>query len=183
MSKNLTDTDVFTDPVQAIQNTEPLNEANLSDIGVQHLANRTRFLKTRQDACAQYFVTASAVANGVTLTLAADLVSGSFTLASNQVQVPTAGKYLVIVEFYDMTSSDTANPKELKVQLQAGGALIEAIATRFSATAGHRVSASISFFVNITTPASQKVTLVNTSGTGNMSIGTGGATLNIRRIT
>lgn len=47
MPKNITDQDVFTATVQGIQDGDSLNSANLADIGVQHAANRTKYLYNR----------------------------------------------------------------------------------------------------------------------------------------
>lgn len=84
MPGNVTDVDVFTDPVQRVLNTEPADE-NAWLISVQSLCNRTRNLKNRLDA----LPTASAPVN-VTKSAAVVGVATTFARADHKHDIATA---------------------------------------------------------------------------------------------
>ena len=160
MPKNIVDQDVFTTTVQAIQDGDPLNEANLSDVGVQHLANRTANLNNRKNA-ARYGLSGTGLTNSVLVTLAEqDDSNGLYALSADRVQVPRAGRYLIALFARVVSNDDTANNPlnlELAINLSTQGSLAIGGWTRWSTTLGHDGIASAIVEANIATPASDTI--------------------------
>lgn len=181
MTKVLSDSDSFTDPVQAIEDGDALDEAHLADLNPQQLSNRTRYLLNRQQAVSSYTLSESALATNTLFTLTDEHVAAGYTNASNAIQVPAAGRYKASLTFGDIKSSDTANPKTMTVQLLKGASTpYNLLMTRFSATAADYVSGHHELYFDIATPSSEKISVKNISGTGNIACD---GTLIIERVT
>lgn len=108
-------------------------------------------------ASAHYEITGTDVDNGSIFELTSIFASTGFTLASNEVQVPTAGLYLIELSAF-MSSNVVTDPTELAVAVQVGGA-DRAAANQFrhSAITGSGRSLSLSYVRNIATPSSEKI--------------------------
>ena len=66
MPKNITDSLVWTTPVQGIQDGDHLNSANLADVGIQDLANRTAYLRGSHKIAALGFDTENGAGTALT---------------------------------------------------------------------------------------------------------------------
>jgi hypothetical protein len=112
---------------------------------------------------AYYTVSGSAVAIGGTLTLTQVHAGSGYTLSSNQVEVPTAGKYLVGISIQS-TVNNAANPTEFAYDVERGGSgVVKAQGQRFSATTTQEMQVSATGIIDITTPASEKFDVSNQS--------------------
>lgn len=169
MPQNITDVDEFTATLTEAADGDDVSGA-VRLTHMQKVANRSRFLYNRSLQIAQYTVSASGIANAALLGLSSPVLGqGTWTLASNEVEVPAAGLYLISAGLI-MSSTDTANPKVISTDLEIGGtAEYVQLVTRFSGTAGNQVDTYFSWLKNITTPSTQKIRLKNTSGTGSYS--------------
>lgn len=168
MSTNLTDVDEFTSPVVAPEDNELANAESLID-GLQPLANRTRNLKNRLDtiATASFEVDGSDLTPLSKLTLAAAQAFGSsFTLSSNEVQVPNAGIYDVRAELMLVIP---VSGSLFLIEIHVGSSKLNTGAVGTSAD-GEIRSLAFSSLVEITDPATQKISLRVASASSNVTI-------------
>lgn len=120
---------------------------------------------------ARYSLSGTTIAQGSKYTLSLEERSDTdYALASNEITVPEGGWYLITLQTR-MQNDDTSNPRGIAAGVQINGVTkASAYATRFSATASHVVGMSTQFVYHITTPASEKISVVELSGAGNGSI-------------
>lgn len=132
---------------------------------------------------ARYTISGSAITNGNVFTLASVFADTGYVLASNTVQVPAVGRYLVTC-VARLRNSDTTNPLQLNVTVREGGvAQIRIGGTRFSATAADEVIASGSYVADIAVPASEVIDVVATITAGDLTVqGASEARLTIARL-
>ncbi len=183
MPTNVVDSDVWTTTLQVPNDvTEVANQASLL-LFVQGLANRTTYLKNRLGSSARYTPSGAGVATGAKFTLA--LVERSdtgYSLASDEVQVPAAGWYRISVSAL-VANSDLTNPLAICARLKVGATtVLDAFGMRFTGSAGDPAACSGSVDVQITTPSTQKITLVNGAAAGTEQIQGGTHALSIDRI-
>jgi hypothetical protein len=112
----------------------------------------------------------SGLTNGSKLTPTSEDAKGSWTIASNDIEVPQAGWYQVAVNCY-LTSTNTSNPYTGAVYFTVAGlggiALFKVI--RWSATAADAYAVSGSGLVQITTPSTQKIS-IQVEGGGTIAV-------------
>jgi hypothetical protein len=182
MPKNLTPVAEYTGNV-----TVPLGgdarTALSVETPIQTVTNRAAYAKAHLDVLEQYAnygITGNA-ASGATLTLSLLDKNGTFTLASNEVELPAAGTYLVSLCMI-ATSLDTTNPLAMGLTLKKGASTVEQISNRrYSGTAGDSVNCALTSTVVVTTPSSEKLSVAALIGAGNLSP-SGSSRLCIRRI-
>jgi hypothetical protein len=182
MPTNITEVDTFTATVPVPNDAEAATAASLLAMA-QPLANRTTNLKGRVDNAIEYanYAISGAVASGGTLTLSLTSKNGDFVLASNEVEVPAAGTYIVAM-CMQATSVDVTNPLAMGLTLQKGGSTIEqSINRRYSADAGDSVNVAMTSTIVVTTPASEKLNVEAVIGAGNLSV-SGSSRLVIHRL-
>jgi len=129
MSTNITAVDAFTDPVVAPADGDPVVGAAPELMG-QALANRTLNNKNRVDALQEYctaYITGSK-GNGVAFDLAVDQNSGSFTVASNQILVPSTGVY-EISWTASVAVTDATSDKTISVNIESNAGNLAAMRT------------------------------------------------------
>lgn len=130
---------------------------------------------------ARYQVIGTDIALAGLFPLIESFKEGNYTLASDEVQVPEAGIYLINVALH-LSSESTANPTGCNVELQIGSSTVAtARGTRFSATTTDIVSANTSYLGSIATPATEKIRL-RAAGVGDLSINGAQRWLNIVKI-
>jgi len=182
MPSNITDVDAFTDPIVAPADGDSANAATFQ-AAPQGLANRTRNLKNRVDvieAALTALQTAAAtatfdgtlthgepdgVANAAKLTLSGAGTPTGWVVASDEVEVPSNGRYLVLIRSEVRLPDDSSDDEEAIVAIKAGSTTYGyATGRRFKADGS--VGTDISGFavILITTKASQKISFVNGSG-------------------
>lgn len=173
MPQNITDTETYHATIQTVADGDAANAANFS-LAPQGLADRTAYLKGQVDAIggtvstlsnttnerltaleryAQYRVSGASVAAGNKFTLALWTASGTFALSSNEVQVPAAGVYLVLIDATIILDSSA----DYAVGLYVGG--VKATGRRITGPSSGTVyrTVALSHVASITTPASQKL--------------------------
>jgi hypothetical protein len=157
-------------PLSITGDTVTLEDLEATDAEIGNLTVTGVFQRPAENAL--YTISGSSVADNSLFTLASSLTSTGFSLSSNEVQVPRAGRYLALVNL-TLSSSSTTNPLELLFQIRIGGSGAgNGQARRFSATTTDTVSGSIMTVLNITTPASQQISVANASGvSASVSIG------------
>ena len=108
-----------------------------------------------------YVITSGPIAAGGTFPIALNQQYGGFTLVSNTVQVPAAGVYSIEYSA-SFTSTIGTSPAAFITSIQVGAAVqTNDSAMRYSAVAGDSLSISGMTVFNITTPATQKISLIN----------------------
>jgi hypothetical protein len=126
---------------------------------------------------AQFTPSASALADGSALTLTAYLgyPSGEWTLASNEVEVPSVGVYRATLNLAVEVASAT-NPLAANIYLMSGaaGVLAWIVGNRFNATAADSFRVSGSAIFAITNTATQKIWLRNESSANITTSSAGG---------
>lgn len=171
MPANVTDASVFTDPVTVPADGDAATGGSILD-SVQDLANRTRFLKNALDAYiaikamhASFDISGAAV-RPLPLTLTETKDVGGFSVVSDAVQVPAAGRYLVSA-FANMKINDAADNKTITAAVYVGGIRAFYVrAVRHSTDVTDYEFASSADFVDIATPATQRIEFINISSIG-----------------
>lgn len=185
MTVNITDVDAFTDPVVAPDDTDPATGASVQQ-PVQALANRTRNLKNRlddQDALAgdlaTFTIEASALANDGELTITEVLdPSDSFSVASDEITVPSAGWYRFDLSGR-ISSTDATDNLDFTLSLElAGTGTVYAPRARRCTTSDVSVPFSISGLVEVTDVA-HTFTVTNKSG---IAVSVSGGVMCLQRI-
>lgn len=119
-----------------------------------------------------YNLSASAIATGATIGIAAVETSGTWpAVASNRQEVPEAGLYEISI-YTQATNSNTGARVYSSIQTNKN-AILQCLTegTRFSATAADSVPVSGSCFIRITTPASELIDFKSANGVGTMTLG------------
>jgi hypothetical protein len=180
MAETLTDVDQFDADIQWPVASELASAADVRDRAIQRLANRTRYAYNRLSnnaTIAQYTPSASALADGSALTLTAYLgyPSGAWTLASNEITVPSVGVYRATLNLAVEVASAT-NPLAANIYLMSGaaGVLAWIVGNRFNATAADSFKVSGSAIFAITNTATQKIWLRNESSANITTSSAGG---------
>ncbi len=197
MTTILTETSTFTATVAAPADGDSANGATFST-GLQSLANRTKYLNdqraihaadiaaleaadTASAAAVSYrgYLSGSAIAYAGTITLNGliQYPIGSWSLASNEIQVPSAGVYRVSV-IARVTSTGTDNPTSAVVHIMCGasGIVGRALGDRWSATAGLSFQIVGHAEFSISTPSSSKIWFKNQSAVADtLTIADGGS--------
>lgn len=165
MPTNLAEVVAFTSPVVVPADGDAENAASVIQ-GFQPLTNRTAYLKSILD---NMFLTHCRliVGNGSSIGAAGSkfqlatgyITGGGFTLASDELTIVNAGQYLAFASL-QLGTTLTTDPIQVsaRLMLDAGG-LSDCFATRFSASAGIQVYASLMSFFTAT--AGQKLTLIS----------------------
>jgi len=193
MPGNITDANVFTDPVNTPLDGESANGSSVLD-ALQDLANRTRFLKNQVDATnataasgavirsqwAEYRMTGDPVAGSgePTLTELSD-PAAAYSLVADRIQVPAAGTYRVSAGF-SAKSADTGASKRLRVLLRKNGLTTgDTTYSHFITRALNDVDAfaegSMTGMFIITTPATERINVNFSNSTGNIALQVSGA--------
>lgn len=134
---------------------------------------------TGPNYAALYAVSGSAVADGSKFTLAQTHAGSGYSLSSDEVQVPAAGKYLVGLTI-NATHSSASNPSTLIATVVKGAATqTDAQDTRYSTTTSQELQGTSLIVLDVATPASEKLSVKNASGS-NVTVVTG--TLSIARM-
>jgi len=131
----------------------------------------TRLLTLEDPPFLRATLTGSGLASDAKLTPTADISKGSWTIASNDIEVPEAGWYLISVHCL-LTSTNTSNPYLGQVYVaQAGGAggILQYRTIRWSATNTDAFMASFSGLAKITTAATEKLS-IHVAGAGTIAI-------------
>lgn len=125
----------------------------------------------QQSHCATYTPSGTTVAQGAQYTLALAARSRTdYTLASNAVQVPVAGWYLIALSMR-MQNDGASNPTGVAAAVKVGSSIVlSPYQLRATASGGNVVGVSGTTIVHITTPGTQQLTVVENSGSGNGSI-------------
>jgi hypothetical protein len=120
--------------------------------------------------------------NGQQVTLAPDYdTNGNFVLAADQIIVPAAGRYLVWLAAH-MSGSDATDPLELRSSLRMGTlSSFAARAWRFSAATAHVVNGFVLADLEVTTPATDYISVVAATTAGTTTFATT-SQLHIRRL-
>jgi hypothetical protein len=186
MGTNITDVDVFTDPIVAPADGDPGSGATFQ-ISPQGLANRTRNHKNRLDAIDLLFTarqqhyqedldgTATTAGSNMPLNNTGIISDGAFSKTGETIQVPAAGTYAVTITA-SMTTTATGNPQLMSMTLKRGATTEETQSQhRQTASASSYVPFALSCLVEITTPASERLSVVcgpsgDFSWTGNIQI-------------
>jgi hypothetical protein len=172
MTANLTDSDVFTDPIVVPVDGEPDDQVAFA-LAPQGLANRTRNNKNRIDALQEYVVCSLAVSgltSGQEATITIDAQSGGASVSGGtRLELPSAGVW----EFH----------VTLPRIIVSGSTICDAYAIKGTGTArlmgcevpasGDTGNLSTSFIETITTPATSgdRVGVVMNSVAGTMTLG------------
>jgi hypothetical protein len=160
-----------------------LAAAGITPSGTPDKVGASQYLQGLQlifaKAFAAYNIGGTDVDDAALFTLTVNQVSGSFSLASNEVQVPAAGNYEVHVGIPLQVTGGTA-PYEVSVELMKGGSVVGASALSTSvAQAGGAAIISRTFIVAVATPASEKFSVRSNA---NNQLVAGSGTLLIRRL-
>jgi hypothetical protein len=168
MSNTLTEVDEFTANVTVPSGGDPRNAASVFS-PFQALANRTTNLDGRvtpveplQD-CAVYSISGTTTGK---FTLTEVFNSGGFSVASNEITVPSAGKYALQCSGTLQANSATNPLKFGYVMKMTGGTTTvgEALNTRFSATLADEIGVAGVGFADVVTPGTDTLSVyVNTS--------------------
>lgn len=168
MPQNLTGTDAFTDPVPCIDDGDPASGANFALDG-QALANRTTWLKNRiaaHEQFAEFAITGTALAMDAKFTMTESIdPSASYSVTSTtDIEVPAAGYYEITVAM-GIQVSGSGDPGQGGVQLFKG-AVSQVIVEvwRYAAT-DDQMQLHITKLVQVTTPASERISLKAYSAT------------------
>lgn len=102
---NITDVDVFTDPVDFPGDGDAITSASVLSFA-QDLANRTRYLKNLTKS-AQYTLFGSNLAHNATVPITPDFVSAGFSVSFNRISVPANGVYLVTLSTLMVDNANT----------------------------------------------------------------------------
>jgi hypothetical protein len=184
MPANITDVDVFTDPVQAPADGDPGNGATFQ-LSPQALANRTRHNKNRLDAIDPQLAacvtdlearaydgyvpanTPDGTPDTEVIPIAGLGTSTGWALASNELQVPSAGYYLILLRAdVSMPDNTVSDPKAAIVAIRVGGTIVGyATGRRWSAEGTDLTTITGHVLHAISTPATEKITFTNESGT------------------
>lgn len=192
MTANITDVDIFTDPIVVPVDGEPDDQAAFA-LAPQGLANRTRNLKNRVDAGSEYarygVAFSGSVLDGLaTLSASSEGASSGFSLSGgNAVVFPSVGRYLVTVSVDLTEDTSTTNPFNIRVDVTLGPSTIVTYTTlkstspRWSATTTHSVPVSIAGIVEVTNIA-HTLSVVNRTTGSDISTSGGVGALSIVRI-
>lgn len=115
-------------------------------------------------------LTGSGLSSDAKLTPAEEISKGTWSIASNDVQVPQAGWYLVTVNCL-LTSTNTANPYlgQAYVSQAGSGGIVQIRTIRWSATNTDAFPASFSGLAKITTPSTEKLS-IHVAGAGTIAV-------------
>lgn len=166
MPSNITDVDEFTDPVQGPTDGEAATGASVL-LGLQDLANRTRYLKNQLEAPqfdsarGQYAVSGTPDGS-FRLVLTATSVN-ELTLASREVTIVTAGLYIMTLAL-EIKNTSITDPTDIFGQIHDGSTpRVGNKATRYSSDASETVCVSMSIAQQLS--AGEKVCVKVGSGT------------------
>jgi hypothetical protein len=138
--------------------------------------------------CAMYSIGGSGLADDAICTLTESIDSNSsYALSSNEVQVPEAGYYLITARSQVAHSSTTNPPVAFGINVLVGGSLGgRASGVRWSATPAENIEPATSFLRQITTPASEKISVTahrgGTAGTLTLTSSISVSALTITRV-
>jgi len=198
MPGNITDANVFTDPVNTPLDGESATGASVLD-GLQDLANRTRWLKNQMDASelyhngARYTVSGSTNGTSTKFTLSStsgDQQSSGYSIAGDMITLPRAGVYLVSANLSLQSTIVLAGLQFLPSILSSAVAFVSTVTEivglgyRVSSPASDPCLATISGLIFITDPAVQKLYFAcSTAGTVSVSFSAAGSNkLSISRV-
>lgn len=172
---NITDADVFTDPVDYPGDGDAITSASVLQ-HAQDLANRTRYLLNAGAAYATYTVSGTSTFSSVAATLTAVDEAGGISSSANLITLPV-GIYLISLGLA-VQHGDTNNPQNVNAGVLtnssiswSGHVVASALqGTRFSATTSHLVGLSGTRILNVTNSSTQKV-FVSALGSGTVTFG------------
>jgi hypothetical protein len=204
MASAITETDTYTATITAPDAGDAITAASVRTMG-QGLTNRSLHHENRIDdletamtaaeadvatlqaaVIARMTPSATVLADAGTITLALSSSyydTTSWAVSSNEVTVPSAGVYRYVVNMVVNVGS-SADPDACIIYVRVNGAIVSAfVGVRFSTGTGDYFTISGEDFVVISTPASQKFTLTNESGTTLTSEDYGGSNSLYQRFT
>lgn len=167
MPNNITPVSAFTSPVQAPADGDAANDATFA-LAPQALTNRTEHNKDRLDGLstsASFTVGTSSTTSGSNYTFTADAGdTGDFTLTSGdtEIQVPFAGRWLVIVSG-SVSTTDATNPIEFRHDLSNVTSGRGFYGTRYSTDVTIATEVGGAAYFDVATPATELFTLLNNS--------------------
>jgi hypothetical protein len=154
MPAALTEVDTFTSSVSVPVAGDPREAASVVT-GFQALANRTRNLLGRHKAAV--FAVSGSKSAGSAFDLAPHGGSTSFVLASDQVQVPMPGTYLIRLQGRFRSDDTGANP-EIGALIVIGGApYVYSTSVRSGTSTSTLAASQIETVAEITDPATQLI--------------------------
>lgn len=166
MAENLIEVDEHTANVTVPEDGDLRSAASVR-VAFQALANRSRHAKGRIDAMQVATFTLSGTATNVTkhtVTLVSQTGSG-FSVASDEITVPAAGWYLLLLTGYVKTTNtnDPASGDVVYVVAGSGGTFLTRF-RRYSAATSQYVPVNGSALINITNAGTQKISFTLPAG-------------------
>ena len=139
----------------------------------QALANRIEYLRQRAKV-ASYSVLANEISADALFSLAEVSAAEGYEVAANEVTVPGAGRYLLLLNLY-VGHHETDDPALARVGVMLGGDLVATAAGyRWSASTLHVIPLTALALLEVTDPETQVVSVISHTASGDLSIGTAG---------
>lgn len=170
---NITDVDVFTDPVDFPGDGDAITSASVLSFA-QDLANRTRYLKNVGGYCARFSLSGTGLTSGDIATLTETIDTDSrFSVVSDEIVLTSVGTYLVHLTG-GIFSSSTANPlgSGTSVSMRADGSGFGSarICTRYSADLADLMTFNGTGLLVVTDIATQKISFQLPGYSGTMQV-------------